>query len=520
MPKPAPAFNRKRRHPHLLKYPQRLMKKSTLVLIGGALFAHAALPAYATDNLKNFRATSAYYTQLVSASPVQTAELTMLINMMPKGGDIHHHYSGAIYAESYLDWIEKQNFCIYRNTYFIEMNKLSEADAATKGCVSAATVRADNDLYRQVLMHWSDKDFNNHHHEQGGPDQHFFKTFGYFWPASLYAPNEGLMQLKERAKAENLQYIETMLFDAQGQVNPAHDALMHNLPPDSTQQQIDRALQRIFDELAADSSFGTKSNEYRTAMEGYANNINDQDFALRIQAFVLRTREASHVFSSLVMAFNAANNSKSIVGVNIVAPENDVIAMRDYRLHMHMFRFLKTKFPNVHVALHAGELVVGMVPPEGLRSHIRDAVEIGQAERIGHGIDVVHEDNPDLLLKNLHDKNIAVEINLSSNDFILGIKNEAHLVNVYLHNKVPVVISSDDPGVSRTNLSGEYVLFASRYKPSYPTLKQVVYNSIRYSFLNATEKRDQIALLDKRFKQFEERIARYKETQTKDAPMR
>jgi adenosine deaminase len=487
------------------------MKNAIPLLLVGILFAGAAQSAHAADKGSDLRATSAYYKQLITGSQAngkpQLAELTMLMNMMPKGGDLHHHYSGAIYAESYLDWVEKQNYCIYRNNFHIEMGHPSAADAAQKGCVNAAAVRADNDLYRNVLTHWSSKDFDKQSHEQEAPDQHFFKTFGYFWPASLYAPNEGLKLLKERAKAENLQYIETMLFDAPTQLNAAHDALMINLPPDATPQQIDHALQRMVDSLAADKGFMAQVQGYRNSLEGYAANLDDDDFSLRIQAFVLRVFEPSKVFSSLYAAFNAANNSKSIVGVNIVAPENDVVSMRDYRLHMHMFRFLKQKYPAVHVDLHAGELTLGLVPPEGLRSHIRDAITIGQAERIGHGIDIVHEDNPDLLLKMMRDRDIPVEINLTSNAFILGVKDDAHPVSVYLRNHVPIVIGSDDPGVSRNNLSGEYMLFASRYQPSYATLKQVVYNGIRYSFMNTLDKRKQIDMLDKRFLQFEKRIA-------------
>jgi adenosine deaminase/adenosine deaminase CECR1 len=72
---------------------------------------------------------------------------------------------------------------------------------------------------------------------------------------------------------------------------------------------------------------------------------------------------------------------------------------------------------------------------------------------------------------------------------------------------VPFVISTDDAGVSRNNLSGEYLLYVSRYKPSYDELKQVVYNSLRYSFLPEDEKREERNKLQKRFTEFETRTA-------------
>ncbi len=43
----------------------------------------------------------------------------------------------------------------------------------------------------------------------------------------------------------------------------------------------------------------------------------------------------------------------------------------------------------------------GLVPPEGLRFHIRQAVELGYAQRIGHGVDVMYEDDAPALLKEM-----------------------------------------------------------------------------------------------------------------------
>ena len=159
----------------------------------------------------------------------------------------------------------------------------------------------------------------------------------------------------------------------------------------------------------------------------------------------------------------------------------------------------------MRLALHAGELTLGMVPPEGLQSHIREAVEIAGADRIGHGVDIVYERDAVGLLRIMRERRVAVEINLTSNAFILGVKNEAHPVQVYRQQGVPFVISTDDPGVSRNNLSAEYVLYTSRYKPSYDALKETVFNSIRYSFLSEAEKAAELKILTQRFAAFDAR---------------
>jgi adenosine deaminase len=200
------------------------------------------------------------------------------------------------------------------------------------------------------------------------------------------------------------------------------------------------------------------------------------------------------------------------VGVNIVGQESTNVSMRDYALHMKMFRFLKTLYPDVKVAMHAGELAMGDVPPEGLKFHIDQALNVAGADRIGHGIDLAHEANAPAILRTMREKDIPVEINLTSNAFINGIQGENHPVTLYRKYGVPYVISTDDAGVTRHTLSQEYVLFASRYKPGYAEMKKTSYNSIRYAFLPAGDKARLTRQLDARFAAFEAEVAKLGKT--------
>jgi adenosine deaminase len=133
--------------------------------------------------------------------------------------------------------------------------------------------------------------------------------------------------------------------------------------------------------------------------------------------------------------------------------------------------------------LHAGELAPGLVPPEGLRFHIRQAVELGHAERIGHGVDLMYEDDAPALLKELAQKHVMIEINLSSNEGILGIKGAEHPFANYRAARVPVALSTDDEGVSRIDLTHEYVRAALDYRLSYQDLKQLARTGMEHSFL-------------------------------------
>jgi adenosine deaminase len=125
-----------------------------------------------------------------------------------------------------------------------------------------------------------------------------------------------------------------------------------------------------------------------------------------------------------------------------------------------------------------------MVPPDGMRFHIRQAVEMGHAERIGHGVDVMYEDDAPALLKELAAKHVMIEINLTSNDGILGIKGAEHPFQTYRAAHVPVALSTDDQGVSRIDITHEYVRAALEYHLSYQDLKQLARTGMEHSFLS------------------------------------
>jgi len=178
-----------------------------------------------------------------------------------------------------------------------------------------------------------------------------------------------------------------------------------------------------------------------------------------------------------------ASTDPLIAGINFVAPEDGVISMRDYRLQMRMVDYARHLYPKVHVSLHAGELAPGLVPPEDLRFHIREAVEVAHAERIGHGVDLPYETDAPGLLRLMRERRIAVEINLTSNDLILGIRGRQHPFPMYRKFGVPVALSTDDEGVSRSHLTEEYLRAVTDYDLSYADVKEIVRNSLEYSFL-------------------------------------
>lgn len=496
------------------KYAKHLLNAATLIVT----LSLASPCAHADDysQTANFQTTSELYSELIEGAQANEAMLTLFLNQMPKGGDLHHHYSGTIYAETYLDWVKEKKWFIDPDTLLI-IKQAAAKQGAEKTLLTADQLRADNILYRKLLTLWSDKDFWNHNHLQFPPDKKFFSTFFYFSPIMDEYTDLGLQIIKNRAIAENVSYVETMLTEM-GVYQLYLDQKKYldynqSLHKAKSQSEVNAILSQLKKQLLAAEGFTQAIDQYLTNLEKYHREIDDEQFTMRYQSYALRVIDPVPVFKDLLAGFIAAKQSELVVGVNILGPENNQIALSDYTLHMQMFNFLSTEYPNVKKSIHAGELTLGMVRPKNLKFHIQSAREIAGAHRIGHGIDLMYENDAPALLKNLK-KNSAIEINLSSNQFILGVKDQRHPYLIYSKYKVPMVISSDDSGVSRNNLSNEYLLLASRYRPSYSQIKIYVYNSIEYSFLADKNKVRLKAQLDTRFTEFEKKMAGLQQLKT------
>lgn len=482
-------------------------------LIAGCTTTHHSSNAGSGSPSSNFQKTEQFYHEILGTDEADIAKLNLFMTRMPKGGDLHHHYSGTIYAETYLDWVAAKDWRIDSCSLQIITNNLKK-----EGNCQALTVdelmRQDR-LFRKLLTLWSDKDFDNHYHDQPPPDTNFFSTFGYFGAAANVYPEIGVQIIKQRALAENVTYIETQYSRTGAKAknyltDEQRNALIERLRATNSQQEVNALLSEISDLLTSKNGFNEKVSGFINEVETIHQGIDDDNFTLRYQTYTARVQDPLQVYTELFSGFLATHQSPLIVGVNIVAPENNHVALRDYTLHMRMYNYLHSRYPAVNRALHAGELTLGMVRPKDLLFHIQEARDIAKAQRIGHGIDLPYERNSLVLLEDLK-QNAVVEINLTSNEFILGVEGNEHPYLIYSSYGVPMVISTDDSGVSRNNLTGEFVLLASRYKVSYQKIKEYVYNSIHYSFMSEADKASNVQRLDNKFEAFEAEMARLSE---------
>ncbi|HEX4134498.1 MAG TPA: hypothetical protein VHY84_07815 [Bryobacteraceae bacterium] len=394
-------------------------------------------------------------------------ELFAFLYKMPKGADLHNHLSGAVYAEDFLDAAIDKHLCV-------DKTAMALATCAS-GLIDVATIRTDNALRNALIDSFSMRNFVPG--RQSGHD-HFFDTFDKF---GAVGSSDLLAGVATRAADQNESYLELMALSG-GSVTSLGKTVGLTDDMDATRKKLEVAgLSKSVSDLEA--SLG-RTEQTRIAKLGCAQNPNTAACRLEVRYVyqVLREFPKEQVFAEVIAGFALAAMDPRVVAVNFVQAEDGYYSMHDYHLHMKMVEYAKSIYPNVHVTLHAGELAPGLVPPDGLRFHIREAVELGHAERIGHGVDVMYEQDPAALLKEMRDRHVAVEINLTSNDVILGVKGDEHPFLIYRKFGVPVMLSTDDEGVSRSQLTQEFERAVLTYNLTYGDLKEMVRNSLEYSF--------------------------------------
>ena len=427
----------------------------------------------------------------------QPSLLLAFLAQMPKGGDLHNHLSGAVYAENFLRWAADDGLCVATAT----MSIVEGTCDAGAGRPPAGDVMRNSTLFNQAIdamsmRHW-DPSLNGH--------DHFFATFGKFDPASGKT-GEMLAEVSARAAAEQVIYLELMLTPDGGA--GAARGIAAGWDPDLAKMR-DRLLAAGFRDAVVSAARGRLDQAEARQRELLKCGTGQPDPGCRVTiryiSQVARAGVRESVFAQMLAGFEVAAADPRVVGLNLVQPEDDPAAVRDFSLQMSMLDFLHTQYPAVKITLHAGELTEGLVPPDTLRFHMRESVRVGHALRIGHGAGVMYEDDPLALLRELASKRVLVEIALSSNDLILGIRGIRHPLQVYLKYGVPVALVTDDAGVSRSSLTLEFRKAVEEQGLDYRTLKRMARNSLTYSFADSATKAHLSAALEAAFSSFERR---------------
>jgi adenosine deaminase len=523
--------------------------------------------------------------------------LRMFMQNIPKGGDLHIHLGGAVYAETYLDWAAADGLCFDLSVPAIIKLKSKEVcvgpsrmlvsetilkRATTEGwcidlsipreiklrppevCAEASRMPAseamkvpDDEIRRRLINGLSMRSFVPTP-GWSGHDQ-FFATFDRMKEKD-HRFEDMLVEVAQRASRQNLMYLELMETGNVGKMMGYVESVMtqfneqkkkedDNYEPVNWLEWASWSPQTLQDNLkvlhqALKAGAGGKT--LADQMPLYVSNLRNADqnrftklacvpdssspsgyrnpeksppgeldkpagceVVIRFLYQNIRKFSPEVVFTQFMFSFELMRRgvgASPVVGMNLVAPEDWLVATRDYRLHMEMLDFLWRKEldkKKLNIALHAGELTLGNVRPDELKYRIRLAIERGHARRIGHGVAIAYEDNSLDLLARMASEDILIEINLTSNAKILNVSGRDHPMRLYHTMGVPIALSSDDDAVLRSDLTRDYVLAVIDQGFGYADLKAFSQNSLDYSFLDMDTKKRLDRELDKGFTAFE-----------------
>ncbi len=465
--------------------------KRSVMLVGLCFAMSACQNTPQQDNAVNLELRELATAQKLESLRNDSSALYQFLKAMPKGADLHNHLSGAVTTERLIEWAIADNLCVDPKTWTAGSCKLKP--------LPIVKANTDKALYQTLLSQWSMQGFQ-------GPllaaHQHFFDAFGKFSAVlSEERTDDALAEVLATAGKHRQIYIELMQGFGASEVAELGEKYLPGNTLWTEANLLDKRKQLIADPLFR-STLTKNAAGLKTALEGARKLLSCDKPApdlgcevdVRFLVSANRTKERGSVFAQWVYGYELAQATPLVVGVELVSPEEAPNSLRYYDDEMfaldvlHRFNQAEASRTPVHIALHAGELIPEVLPatPAGqahLKYHIRQAIEVGHAERIGHGTNVLEDEKPLELLQKMRENNVLAEICLTSNATLLGKSGSSHPVNAYLENNVPAALATDDEGILRGNITDEFVRAVTVQNLEYPALKKMVRHSVEHSFL-------------------------------------
>lgn len=164
--------------------------------------------------------------------------------------------------------------------------------------------------------------------------------------------------------------------------------------------------------------------------------------------------------------------NKGIVGLDIAGNEAEFPG----KPFAPIFR--EAKESGLKITVHAGEW--------GGADNVREAIEVLGADRIGHGVRVLEDENVVALAR---ERGTVFEVCVTSN-YQSGVTSslKEHPLPRMIKSGLLTTVNTDDPSISRISLSSEYQMVNANLDISLPTLKELTLNAINAAFVSDTEK--------------------------------
>jgi len=152
--------------------------------------------------------------------------------------------------------------------------------------------------------------------------------------------------------------------------------------------------------------------------------------------------------------------------------------------------FKEAQQAGLHITIHAGEW--------GPAENVRDAIENLGAERIGHGVRVLEDENVAALAR---ERGVAFEVCVTSN-FQSGVVKtlDSHPLPRMLAQGLRATVNTDDPSVSRITLSHEYQMVCDKLGLPFEMLSESVVTAAEEAFMDEASRQELVASIKKELK--------------------
>ena len=152
--------------------------------------------------------------------------------------------------------------------------------------------------------------------------------------------------------------------------------------------------------------------------------------------------------------------------------------------------FKEARQAGLHVTIHAGEW--------GGAQNVREAIEVFETERIGHGVRVLEDGKVTDLAR---ERGTIFEVCVTSNyqSGVVPALGSHPLVNMF-EKGLNVTVNTDDPSVSRITLSKEYNLACGDLGLPFEKLQSSILAAANASFLPDQEKKNLVTSVKKTLK--------------------
>lgn len=411
--------------------------------------------------------------------------LYQLLWSLPKGGDLHHHLSGAGFSEWWFEIATQPErnggYVYYTKTRLLQCQGYGTNEYGPNPqnllfrTIQASTYEALNDCEKKEYVLLSELDdstkaayFNSIRLDKAHEGRNeFFETHWQRLNELTNNPYIGahiLLKNMQAFAAEGLQYLETQV-----NVDRSMTASGEPMPPEA-------ALKIYTDVLASDAAKKT-------------------GVVVRFQYALLRF--LPHAEQHLRWMYDFVDKHRGLyVGINMVGREDND---KGYPLRfLPVLRELRRNYPAINLAIHAGEV-------DEPNQHVRDTLLLG-AQRIGHGLNTITD--PDTLLLMRHGPYL-IEINLISNRLLDYTPDYAtHPFGEYLRTDIPVALTTDDRGMWDSTLTDEYYVAVKEFNLSWQELTGLARQSLQHSFLSSVDKQAALNTYEQRLKQFADKLVR------------